>query len=201
MKRWLVSRTKYGQPSDMNRISIQDLPLEGLKLLNFTLIEDFRGSLCRLFCKHTLQLIWPGPIFQINHTHTKSRGAVRGLHFQYPPCSDKKLVVCLRGEVWDVAVDLRSGSATFLKWHGQELNEFKKSAFLIPEGFAHGFQVRSEEAELLYFHSNYYEPEAQGVINPCDPRIAISWPEVISSLSEKDLAQPYLEKTFSGLII
>ena len=126
----------------MKRLAIADLPLAGLKRIERQRLGDARGFLSRLFCAEELAAAgWSKPIAQINQTFTAKRGTVRGLHFQYPPHAEMKLVSCLRGEVWDVAVDVRAGSKTFLRWHAERLSADNGCALLIPEGFAHGFQA------------------------------------------------------------
>src|ERR1039458_3777337 len=128
-----------------SRFDILDTPMQGLKLIQRKPIGDHRGYLERMFCTEELQgLIRGKGIVQINHTLTTRRGTVRGLHFQYPPYAETKVVSCLRGEVFDVAVDLRQGSPTFRHWHAEILSGDNHRTLLIPEGFAHGFQ-RSEE--------------------------------------------------------
>ena len=96
---------------------------------------------------------------------TASRGTVRGMHFQHPPHAETKFVSCLRGEVFDVAVDLRNGSPTFLHWHAEILSADNHRTLVIPEGFAHGFQTLSDDCEMLYFHTAAYNPEAEGGLN------------------------------------
>ena len=101
-------------------------------------------------------------ILQINHSQTVKKGAVRGLHFQQPPYSEMKFVRCIKGKVWDVAIDLRAGSATFLHWHAVELSPSNMSMIVLPEGFAHGFQALESESELLYLHTAFYNSDAEG---------------------------------------
>jgi dTDP-4-dehydrorhamnose 3,5-epimerase len=186
----------------MNRFSIQETPIEGLKIIQRTLIGDTRGFLSRIFCAQELTSAgWLWPIAQINHTLTKIPGTVRGMHFQFPPRAEAKLVSCIRGAVWDVAVDIRRGSPTFLKWHAAELSAANQSALLIPPGFAHGFQTLEPESELLYLHSASYEPACEGALNPRDPSLAISWPSEISSISEKDSNRPMLDPSFQGVTL
>ena len=98
------------------------------------------------------------------------------MHYQNPPYAEKKLVMCLRGEVWDVAVDLRAGSPTFLQWHAEVLSAANEQAMLIPEGFAHGFQTRTDDVEMIYFHSKKYSPSDERGLSPEDPKLSISWP-------------------------
>lgn len=163
-------------------------------------LGDHRGFLARLFCAGELaEAGWTRPITQINHTMTARKGTVRGLHFQHPPQAEMKLVSCIRGEVWDVAVDLRAESPGFLAWHAERLSAENGRALLIPEGFAHGFQALTDEAELLYCHSAAYAPEAEGGLNPLDPRLAIAWPLEIADMSERDRAHPLLDAGFAGV--
>jgi dTDP-4-dehydrorhamnose 3,5-epimerase len=139
------------------------------------------------------------PIAQINHTLTRRVGAVRGMHFQWPPHAETKLVSCLRGEVFDVAVDLRRHSPTFLQWHAEVLSPANQRSFLIPEGFAHGFQALAADCELVYVHSAPYVPEAEGAVSVRDPGLKIAWPLAISELSERDGRHPFLTPQFEGI--
>ena len=134
-----------------DRIAARDLPLAGLKYLERFPIEDSRGSLQRLYCDDFLRSIGVAkPLAQINLTQTQRRGTVRGMHFQHPPHMEIKIVSCLRGKVFDVALDLRQGSPTFLAWHGEVLTPELRNALLIPEGFAHGFQTLKKLLALSY---------------------------------------------------
>jgi dTDP-4-dehydrorhamnose 3,5-epimerase len=128
-------------------------------------------------------------------------GTVRGMHFQHPPYAEMKLVSCLRGEVFDVAVDLRKDSPTFLQWHGEILSEVNQRTFCMPEGFAHGFQTLTEDCELIYFHSATYAPEAEAGLNALDPRLAIAWPMPVVDRSVRDQQHAMLTSDFSGLSI
>lgn len=184
----------------MSRFSIAELPLAGLRRVEREKRGDSRGFLSRLFCADELAAAgWRKPVAQINHTATTRRGAVRGLHFQAPPHAEMKLVTCLRGVVWDVAVDLRRDSPTFLSWHAEELSPDNRAALLIPEGFAHGFQTLTDDCELLYLHSVPYAPAAEGGVNPRDPAVEVSWPLPIAELSPRDEAHPMLTGAFTGL--
>ena len=184
----------------MTRLTVHDLPLAGLKLVERQRLGDQRGFLARLFCADDLLPAgWTAPIAQINHTHTARRGTVRGLHFQRPPHAEMKLVSCIRGEVWDVAVDLRRGSPTFLKWHAERLSADNNRALLIPEGFAHGFQALSDGAELIYCHSAAYAADAEGGLNVRDPRLAIAWPLPVGEMSARDAHLPVVDDAFAGI--
>ncbi len=184
----------------MSRFEITDLPLAGLKRVERRPLGDARGFLARLFCAAELAAAgWTQPVAQINHTLTASRGTVRGLHFQRPPHAEMKLVSCLRGEVWDVAVDLRPDSPSYLRWHAERLSAENHRALLIPEGFAHGFQALTDGVELLYCHSMPHAPEAEGGLNALDPRLAITWPLAVAERSARDGGLPDIDESFAGV--
>jgi dTDP-4-dehydrorhamnose 3,5-epimerase len=178
----------------MSRFDITDLPLPGLKLIQRKPLGDARGFLARLFCADELSTAgWQQPIVQINHTYTARRGTVRGMHYQQPPHAEMKLVTCLRGGIWDVAVDLRAASLTFLHWHAEILSAENHRALLIPEGFAHGFQALTDDVQLLYCHSAAYQPEYERGLNALDPRLEIDWPLTITELSQRDSKHPHID--------
>ena len=184
----------------MSRFTLCDTPLSGLKIIERQALGDPRGFLSRLFCAEELgQAGWHGPIAQINHTCTALRGTVRGLHCQRPPHGEIKLVSCLRGEVFDVAVDLRRASPTFLHWHGEILSAANHRALLIPHGFAHGFQALCDEVELLYCHSAPHFPDAEFGLFPQDARLAIDWPLPVTGMSARDTAHARIDDHFEGL--
>ena len=112
-----------------------------------------------------------------------------------------KLVSCIRGEVWDVAVDLRRGAPTFLKWFGTILSPDNGRALLIPEGFAHGFQTLAADCELIYCHSCAYHAASESAVHPEDPRVAIAWPRPIAEMSPRDRAHPMLLPDFQGIAL
>jgi dTDP-4-dehydrorhamnose 3,5-epimerase len=184
----------------MERFIVESTALPGLLCVQRPRLSDARGFFSRLFCASELASAgWQGPVAQINHTHTRQRGTARGLHFQYAPHAEDKLVNCLRGEVFDVAVDLRRGSPTLLHWHSERLSASNGRALLIPRGFAHGFQTLSDDCEMLYLHSSPYAQQAEGALNLREPRLAIAWPLPITELSVRDAAHPYLDAGFSGI--
>ena len=186
----------------MTMLSIESLPLEGLKRITRRKLGDSRGFLSRIFCAAELvEAGWTKPIVQINHTLSLTKGVVRGLHYQKPPHAEMKLVSCLTGAIWDVVVDLRAGSPSFLQWHAEVLSAENGAALLIPEGFAHGFQTLEPETNLLYLHSAAYAPEAEAALRFDDPSLAISWPLKATEMSERDQNHPYLMPDFSGMII
>jgi dTDP-4-dehydrorhamnose 3,5-epimerase len=184
----------------VNRLTITYLPLAGLKRVERQRLGDARGFFTRVFCADELRAAgWRERVSQINHTMTARKGTVRGMHFQRPPHAEMKLVSCLRGEVFDVAVDLRRGSPTFLKWHAEPLAAGNNRALLIPKGFAHGFQTLTDDAELIYCHSAAYDAASEGGLNPRDPKLAIAWPLPIVEMSARDANAPMLDGTFSGV--
>jgi dTDP-4-dehydrorhamnose 3,5-epimerase len=184
----------------VSRFSWTNGPIDGLVLIQRTRFGDSRGFLSRVFCGDELGAVgWGKPVAQINHTRTERRGTVRGMHFQTAPYAEMKLVSCIQGEVWDVAVDLRANSPTFLQWHAEHLSAENRRALLIPEGFAHGFQALSDGTELLYCHSAPYTPEAEAGLHPQDPKLGISWPLPIAEISERDNQRPALTPLFRGV--
>lgn len=186
----------------MSRFDFIPTPLTGLMLVQRKAIEDHRGFLSRFYCAEEFRAAGiDKPVAQINHTLTRQRGAVRGLHFQHPPHAETKLVSCLRGEVLDVAVDLRRDSPTFLHWHGEILSAANRKSLLIPEGYAHGFQTLTEDCELIYLHTSSYHPEAEGALNMADPRLNIAWPLPANDLSERDRNHPFISQNFQGIVL
>ncbi|MFQ1712339.1 dTDP-4-dehydrorhamnose 3,5-epimerase family protein [Aeromonas veronii] len=186
----------------MNRFTLLSEPLLGARLLQREVHGDSRGALSRLFCVEELSVLgWGACVAQVNLTCTSRCGTIRGLHFQYPPHAEKKLVTCTRGRVWDVIVDIRAGSPTFLMWHAEELSGDNHRSLLIPEGFAHGFQALSDDVEMLYCHSAAYVVAAEGGLDPLDPYLQISWPMPITEISARDRQHSALNDSFQGVIV
>jgi dTDP-4-dehydrorhamnose 3,5-epimerase len=182
------------------RFDLLPTPLAGLHLLQRKPLGDSRGYLERLFCLEELADVLAGRhIVQINHTLTASRGTVRGLHFQRPPHAETKFVSCLRGEVFDVAVDLRRNSPTFLRWHGEILGAENHRTLIIPEGFAHGFQTLCDDCEMLYFHTTAYHAEAEGGVHALDPALAIQWPLPVTGMSPRDTQHAKIDDHFTDI--
>ncbi len=181
-------------------MNILPTPIAGVAVVETTSRADHRGAFTRLFCNQSLAAIMADrQIVQINHSRTTQPGAVRGMHFQHPPHAEMKFVRCLRGRVWDVAVDLRADSPTFLHWHAQELSLENARMLVIPEGCAHGFQAMEVDSELLYLHTATYEPQAEGGLRHDDPRLDIDWPLAVTDLSERDRHHALLAQDFAGL--
>jgi dTDP-4-dehydrorhamnose 3,5-epimerase len=184
----------------MSQFAILDTPIAGLKVIERKPVGDHRGFLVRIFCADQLKGAgWEKPIAQINQTVTKKRGTVRGMHFQNTPHAEMKMVSCLKGEIWDVAVDLRKNSPSFLQWHAEKLSAENCRALLIPEGFAHGFQALTDDCELIYLHSAVYVQEAEAGISPNDLTLGISWPLDVSEISLRDAEHPLLNNQFMGI--
>lgn len=186
----------------MSRFLFHETPIKGLRVIESVPVGDSRGFLERLFCHETLAQSTQGKaIRQINRTLTQKKGTLRGLHFQYPPHAEIKIVTCLKGKVWDVAIDIRQDSPTFLQHSAVLLSADNHYSYLIPEGFAHGFQTLTPDCEMLYCHTNDYNAGAEGALNALDPRLAITWPEPISNRSERDAQHPMLKDDFCGVVL
>jgi dTDP-4-dehydrorhamnose 3,5-epimerase len=181
-------------------MKFQETSLKGNYLIDLEKHKDERGFLNRTFCQKTLEpLLKEKNIRQINHTLTKKEGVVRGLHFQYAPYAEIKIVSCIKGKVWDVVVDLRKESPTFLHYYAVILSENNLKSFFIPEGFAHGFQTLTPDCEMLYFHTEDYNPDCEGALNATDPLLSIKWPQFITERSKRDSSHPMLNKNFLGI--
>jgi dTDP-4-dehydrorhamnose 3,5-epimerase len=183
-------------------VKINATGIAGLMLVETHAHRDARGEFARLFCERELEACLQGrKIVQINRSLTRAAGAVRGMHYQRAPHAEMKLVRCTRGRVFDVAVDLRAGSPTFLRWSAHELTAANSHMLVIPEGFAHGFQCLEPESELLYLHTEFYAPAFEGGVAPTDAAIGIRWPLPVVDLSERDRSHPPLTAEFAGLSI
>lgn len=183
-------------------MKIADTKIAGVHVVETKPFTDDRGSFYRAYCARELKpVLGDRQIVQINHATTTKPGAIRGMHFQQAPHAEMKLVRCLRGRIWDVALDLRRGSPTFLQWHAEELTPGNKKMMIIPEGCAHGLQAQEPDSEVLYLHTAYYEPKAEGGVNYADPMIRINWPLPPADLSARDAGHPLLDKNFKGLPI
>ncbi len=183
-------------------MKIRQTNLPGVAVVESTPITDHRGTFTRFYCEKVLAgVIGNRRIVQINFSHSSVLGTVRGLHFQFPPHAEMKLVRCIKGRVWDVAADLRAGSPTFLLWHAEELTSENGRMMVIPEGCAHGFQVLEEESELLYLHTAFYAPEAEAGVLYNDPRLGIAWPLQACDISHRDRLHPGITSDFTGIAL
>ena len=182
-------------PFEFKKLAIEDVQLIIPKIFN-----DDRGFFLESFKKS--DFVNNGIKDEFNQdNHSKStKGVLRGLHFQKPPKAQAKIVRCVRGAIFDVAVDLRKNSSTFKKWVGEILTEENKHMLYIPEGFAHGFVVLSDEAELMYKASNEYSKEHDRGVRWNDPEIGIEWNiDFEPILSEKDKVQPFVNDIIEEL--
>jgi dTDP-4-dehydrorhamnose 3,5-epimerase len=160
--------------------------------------SDARGRFHRGWCDRAFAEAGLAPRWvQMNHSVTLGKGSARGLHYQRPPHAEDKLVSCTLGRAFDVAVDLRRGSPTYRQWAAVEISE--ATSFYIPKGCAHGFQALEDEVHLLYLHSDYYTPDAEGGLRLDDPALAVDWPLPLGTLSERDRSFALLTPEFEGL--
>lgn len=183
-------------------MKILETPLPGLVVVDTEPAFDSRGRFERVFCEVDWAPIRPDTHFtQVNLSTTAHRGTVRGLHFQHPPAAEAKLIRCVRGEVFDVAVDLRAGSPTFLHWHGLTLRASEPYEVFIPEGFAHGFQALVDDVQMLYLHTMRWTPSLEEGITHDDPRLGIEWPLPVEHISARDRAHPPVAQDFPGIAL
>jgi dTDP-4-dehydrorhamnose 3,5-epimerase len=163
-------------------------------------LRDERGLFARTFCQKKFASIgFHKQIVQINHSVTRQKGAIRGMHYQCPPACEIKIIRCVQGTVFDVMVDLRAGSSTFLQWHGVELSKDNMRMVYIPDGFAHGFQTLVDNSELIYHHSAFYSPEYEQGLRFDDPALTIAWPLPAGVITTKDQSYPLIDDNFKGI--
>jgi len=175
-------------------------PLSDSFVVDLKPFADDRGWFARYYCKEEFKKIGHTKEWvQMNHSVSYKKGTIRGMHFQVSPYKEIKMVRCIAGTVFDVIVDIRKDSTTFLQWFGIELSAENKKMLYIPEGFAHGFQSLTDDCELLYHHSEMYQPKAESGIRFDDPRINIQWSLPVSVISERDANHPLLIKDFKGV--
>lgn len=181
---------------------IDRMDLEGPALVHSAPIEDARGFFARLFCADALAPWLAGKrIVNANLSRTDTAGMVRGLHYQTPPMTETKCVRCLQGAIYDVIVDVRAGSATFLQWRGVELRADAMNMLIVPDGFAHGFQALEDGATVLYLTTRAYAPDHEAGLNAIDPALGIDWPLPVGVRSDKDRACAFLDPAFGGIVL
>jgi dTDP-4-dehydrorhamnose 3,5-epimerase len=172
----------------------EQTPLPGAWLIELDLLGDERGWFARTFDAAEFVERGMNPaVVQCNASFNARRGTLRGMHYQAEPHGESKLVRCVRGAIFDVAVDLRASSPTLCRWHGVELSAENRRAFYIPAGLAHGFQTLTDDAELLYQMGDPYVPESAHGVRFDDPAFDIDWPPVRAGeriVSERDRAFP-----------
>lgn len=178
----------------------RETKLKGAYVIDLEPFQDERGLFARTFCRKEFATIGHEDEFvQFNHSRTRQKGTIRGMHYQLPPSAEIKLIRCVRGRVHDVIVDLRKNSPTFLQYIGVELSDRNMQMIYVPAGFAHGFQTLEDHAELIYHHTAYYAPEREAGLRFDDPKIGIDWPLPPTVLSAKDQNQPLIEPGFTGI--
>ena len=176
-------------------------PLAGLWEIEVSPNGDDRGHFTRLFCSESFAVVRRDLRFvQCNLSLTTRSGTIRGLHFQHSPAAEAKLIRCIAGAVFDVAVDLRRESPTFGKWHGVQLSAVNGRQIFIPEGFAHGFQALSDNAQLLYQHTALHTPGCESGLLYSDPHLAIEWPLPVTTVSSRDAGLPCLTVAAAGFV-
>ena len=174
--------------------------LDGVYTIDLEPVTDDRGWFARTFSKDEFERIHHNKEWvQMNHSFTTAKGTIRGMHYQLPPFREIKMVRCVAGAVFDVIIDIRKGSKTFLQWMGVELTAANKKMLYIPEGFAHGFQTLTDNCELLYHHSEFYKPGAESGIRYDDPLVNISWPMPLTVISDRDRTHVLLNESFKGI--
>lgn len=167
--------------------------LGGLIKIQAEILKDNRGTFTRAYCEDEFKLHGLETNFvQANIVYTKRAGILRGLHYQVMPYTETKVVYCIKGSIFDVAVDVRPDSPTFLRWFGLELSEGNGTAIYLPPGFAHGYQALSDNAGLFYMSSAPYTPSAEAGIRFDDPSIQIRWPFPPAEISDKDGSWPWI---------
>jgi dTDP-4-dehydrorhamnose 3,5-epimerase len=179
-----------------------ETPLKGSFVIDLEPHSDDRGWFARTFCKKEFQQIGHHKEWvQLNHSVTYKKATVRGMHFQYPPYTETKMVRCIAGVIYDVVIDLRQESSSFLQWFGVELSADNKKMLYIPEGFAHGFQTLTDDCQLIYHHTSVYTPGAEGGIRYNDQQVNIKWKLPVAEISERDRNHPLINNTFTGIKI
>jgi dTDP-4-dehydrorhamnose 3,5-epimerase len=177
-----------------------ETPLPGAYVIELDKHEDERGFFARSWCAREFTAKGLDPhLVQCNVSFNKLKGTLRGLHYQVPPHAEAKLVRCTKGSLFDVIVDLRKASPTFLKWFAIELTAANHRMIYIPNLFAHGFQTLEDDTEIFYQMSEFYEPAASKGLRWNDPRLGINWQDADRTMSQKDQAYPNLEVSFVGL--
>ena len=165
--------------------------LDGAFVIDLERREDARGWFARTYCAREFEAHGlPTHMVQTNMSLTRSKGTLRGMHYQHAPHGEDKLVRCVRGAIWDCIVDLRPQSPTYCQWIGVELSEANARALLVPKGFAHGFVTLSDDAAVTYQVSEFYTPASEGGARWDDPAFGIAWPVPVLDMSDKDRHWP-----------
>ena len=176
-------------------MKIQETELAGVFLIDLAPIEDERGYFARSFCVNELSKAGLVSKFvQGNTSLSHSKGTMRGLHYQLPPHSETKLVRCIKGAIFDVVLDLRENSPTYMRSHGFTLTQNNHTQLYVPEGFAHGFLTLQDDSVATYLVSAFYTPDCERGLRWDDPALTLDWPTPVVSLSDKDASWPDYSK-------
>ena len=182
------------------KLKFTEVELKGVFIIEPKSFVDERGSFDRLFCASEFgENGLNTKLVQINHSKSLAKGTIRGLHYQMPPNAETKVIKCIKGNIFDVIVDVRKDSSTFLKWFCLELSQENKKMLYVPEGFAHGFQALDNEVEVIYFTTRFYSPEDERGIRYNDPKVEIKWKLDTIVVSNKDANIPLLDNNFEGM--
>ena len=183
-------------------MNLTPTPIAGLMIAETEARGDNRGFFRRVFCAPSLKE--QGIDFaavQANMSYSAKRGTLRGLHYQTGDAPEAKVFRCIRGAIYDMTVDMRQGSPTFLKWFGIELSSENAKALVVPAGLAHGFLTLTDDAEVLYLTSHAYAPTHEMALRFDDPRVGMQWPFAPTVISDRDRAIPDLAPDFAGVRI
>jgi dTDP-4-dehydrorhamnose 3,5-epimerase len=168
--------------------------LEGAYIVDLDKKEDMRGFFARAFCAREFEEHGLSPrVAQANMSYNHLKGTVRGMHYQVPPASEPKFIRCISGAIWDVIVDMRPDSPTFMQHIGVELSAENRRAIYVPDMFAHGNQALTDGAELLYLVGEFYTPGCERGLRYDDPALGIEWPLPVTVVSDKDMSWPLIE--------
>jgi dTDP-4-dehydrorhamnose 3,5-epimerase len=189
------------------QVIFTETKLKGAFIIDLERREDTRGFFARAFCQNEFKSHGLKPVIaQANVASNKKRGTLRGMHFQYPPAAETKLVRCTRGAILDIIVDLRPESETYLQHVAVELNEDNQSALYVPERFAHGYQALRDDTDTSYQVGEFYAPDAESGLMYNDPRLGLHWPLPVTVISEKDqrfaqldLIEPELKRKMNSV--
>jgi dTDP-4-dehydrorhamnose 3,5-epimerase len=182
-------------------MNFTETKLEGAFIIDLDLKEDNRGFFARSFCQHEFGEHGLKPVIaQANLAFNRRKGSVRGMHFQFPPTAETKLVRCTRGAILDIIVDLRPESPTYLDHVAVELTADNHRALYVPERFAHGYQVLEDVTETSYQVGEFYTPESEGGLRYDDPALGLTWPLPVTEMSDKDCDWALLEEVEPELV-
>lgn len=181
------------------KLIFETTAINGVFFVTPQLVQDNRGIFFRTFCRSEFSEIgFKKHFVQMNQSINHKKGTLRGLHFQSPAAPEEKLIRCSRGSIFDVILDLRKESPTFLKYVSATLSEDNKQMILVPAGCAHGFLTLENDCDLIYCHTHEYTPSEEMGVRYDDPRFSIDWPDAVYEISERDASHKYVSSNFLG---